>query len=186
MNRRASAVVLWLTGLPCAGKSTIAAWLADRLRGRGRRVEELDGDAVRHLFPLTGFTRSDRDMHIRRVGYLASRLEHHGVSVVASFISPYEESRRFVRGLCRNFVEIHVATPLAVCEARDVKGQYARARRGELPRFTGIDDPYEPPANPELVIDTTRMTIDEAGGQVFDLLLRGGYLSGREAGDAIR
>ena len=111
---------------------------------------------MRDIFPATGFTRPERDAHIRRVGYLASTLEKNGVFVVASFVSPYEASRQFVRSLCSNFVEVYVATPLEECERRDVKGLYARARRGEIANFTGIDDPYEPPASPELVIDTRR------------------------------
>jgi bifunctional enzyme CysN/CysC len=163
-------VVLWFTGLSGSGKSTIAHWVADRLRRRGAHVEQLDGDTVRNIFPNTGFTRDARDAHIKRVGYLASRLEQNGVSVVASFVSPYEDARAFVRGLCRNFVQIHVATPLEVCEARDAKGLYARARRGEIRNFTGIDDPYEPPVRPDLVVDTSGLTVEEAGGRVLDLL----------------
>lgn len=165
-------VVLWFTGLSGSGKSTVSNWVADRLRRRGARVEQLDGDTVRNIFPNTGFTRDARDAHIRRVGYLASRLEQNGVSVVASFVSPYEESREFVRGLCRNFLEVHVATPLDICEARDVKGLYARARRGEIKNFTGLDDPYEPPARPDLVLDTSSLTIEEAGRRVLDALRR--------------
>ena len=98
------------------------------------------------VFPTTG-SRAERDAHVRRVGFLASRLEHHGVYVVASLVSPYRESRDFVRRLCRNFIEVHVATPLEECERRDVKGLYAKARRGEIANFTGIDDPYEPPVH---------------------------------------
>jgi adenylylsulfate kinase len=150
-RRRLHPAVVWLTGLSGAGKSTIAAEVCRRLERRRLRVEWLDGDKIRDLFP-TGFTRPERDTHIRRVGYLASVLERHGVFVIASLVSPYAESRDFVRGLCRNFVEVHVATDLAECERRDVKGLYARARRGEIRNFTGIDDPYEPPARPELVI----------------------------------
>jgi adenylylsulfate kinase len=163
-------VVLWFTGLSGSGKSTISNWVADALKRRGLRVEQLDGDSIRHIFPNTGFTREARDSHIRRVGYLASKLEQNGVCVVASFVSPYEDSRRFVRGLCRNFFEIHVATPLEVCEARDVKGLYARARRGEISNFTGVDDPYEPPARPELVVDTDGRTVEQAGREVLDVL----------------
>jgi adenylylsulfate kinase len=144
-----------------AGKSTIAAAVARELGGRGIPIEYLDGDAVRVLSP-TGFTRAERDSHVRRVGFMASRLEHHGVTVVCALISPYEEARQYVRSLCQTFVEIHVATPLAECERRDVKGLYRRARRGEIAHFTGIDDPYEPPSNPDLVIDTTHLSIDEA------------------------
>jgi adenylylsulfate kinase-like enzyme len=106
------------------------------------------------------------------VGYLASRLEAHGVTVIASLVSPYEESRQFVRGLCRRFDEIWVSTPLEVCEARDVKGHYARARRGEIERFTGVSDPYEPPAAPELVIDTTGEPADRSVARVLDHLAR--------------
>ena len=163
-------VVLWFTGLSGSGKSTLSRWVAEALRGRGYRVEQLDGDTIRHIFPNTGFTRPERDAHIKRVGYLASKLEQNGVFVVASFVSPYEESRQFVRSLCGNFLEIHVATPLAVCEQRDVKGLYAKARRGELKNFTGIDDPYEPPTRPELVIDTTEGTVEQAGERVLELV----------------
>jgi len=163
-------VVLWFTGLSGSGKSTVSKWVAGSLRARGLRVEELDGDSIRDMFPNTGFSKAERDAHIRRVGYLASRLEQNGVFVVASFVSPYRESRDFVRGLCRDFLEVHVATPLEECERRDVKGLYAKARRGEIRNFTGIDDPYEPPAAPELVIDTSVVSVEEAGRRVLDVL----------------
>ena len=163
-------VVVWFTGLSGSGKSTISAWVAKELRRRGMRVEELDGDSIRHIFPNTGFTKAERDSHIKRVGYLSSKLEQNGVFVVASFVSPYRESREFVRGLCGSFVEVHVATPLEECERRDVKGLYARARRGELKNFTGIDDPYEEPLHPDIVLDTTRMSVEEAGAKVIGLL----------------
>lgn len=161
--------VVWLTGLPSSGKSTIAGRLVAELRERGARVEHLDGDAIRELFP-TGFTRAEREAHVRRMGFLASRLEHHGVVVVASFVSPYAESRGFARQLCANFVEVHVATPIEECERRDVKGFYARARRGEITRFTGVDDPYEPPSHPELTIDTRYVSVDEASRRILDWL----------------
>lgn len=155
-----SPAVIWFTGLSGAGKSTISLELFRQL---SRRVpaEHLDGDAVRLLSP-TGFTRAERDAHVKRVGFLASRLEHHGVTVVCALISPYAEARAYVRGLCRRFIEVHVATPLDVCERRDVKGLYARARRGEITHFTGIDDPYEPPDAPEVVIDTTEVSVQAA------------------------
>ena len=165
-------VVLWFTGLSGSGKSTISRWVADQLRARGFRVEQLDGDTIRHIFPNTGLTRPERDAHIKRVGYPASKLEQNGVFVVASFVSPYEESRAFVRGLCGNFVEIFVSAPIEVCEQRDVKGLYAKARRGEIKNFTGIDDPYEPPAHPELVLDTTQLTAKQAGERVLELVRR--------------
>jgi len=159
--------VVWFTGLSGSGKSTIAKRVADELRGRKLRVEELDGDSIRHLFPNTGFSKADRDAHIARVGYLASKLEQNGVFVVASFVSPYRGAGDFVRGVCKNFIEIHVATPLAVCEERDVKGLYAKARRGEIANFTGISDPYEPPPNADLVLDTSAMSVEQAGNLVI-------------------
>ncbi len=162
--------VLWFTGLSGSGKSTIAERVVDMLERSGTPVEYLDGDRVRSVFPGTGFSREERDQHIRRIGFLASLLEKHGVTVVASFVSPYRDARAFVRGLCRNFIEVHVATPLAECERRDVKGLYAKARRGEIRKFTGVSDPYEQPKKPELVIDTTSMSVDEACGKVMAAL----------------
>lgn len=166
--------VLWFTGLSGSGKSTIADWVATSLRNGGLSVERLDGDSVRNIFPNTGFTRPERDAHIRRIGFLASKLEEHGVFVVASFVSPYEESREFVRGLCSSFTEIYVSTPIDECERRDVKGLYARARRGEIDNFTGISDCYEAPQNPDLIIDTSRLSVQEAGRAVINHLNGGG------------
>jgi adenylylsulfate kinase len=162
--------VLWFTGLSGSGKSTVAAWVVERLRAKGLPVEQIDGDALRDVFPNTGFSQAERDAHVKRVGYLASRLEHHGVIVVASLISPYRASRDFARRLCRDFFEVYVATPIEECERRDVKGLYARARRGELRQFTGVDDPYEPPLTPELVLDTRALSVEEAGRRVLALL----------------
>ena len=162
------ATVLWFTGLSGAGKSTIAAAVERRLRERGIRTEFLDGDVVRSLSP-TGFTREDREAHVRRVGFLASRLEYHDVTVICALISPYASSRNFVRGLCRRFIEIHVSTPLDECERRDAKGLYARARRGEVTQFTGIDDPYEAPVAADLTLDTSVLTLDDAVARVVDL-----------------
>ena len=156
------AATLWLTGLSGSGKSTIADALVERLEGMGLPVELLDGDVVRSVFPATGFTKEERDLHVRRIGFLASRLERHGVFVVCSFISPYRESRAWVRAQCERFVEIHVATSLEECERRDVKGLYARARAGEIRHFTGIDDPYEAPEDPEIRIETTGRTVAQA------------------------
>lgn len=162
--------VLWFTGLSGSGKSTIADQVERELRRRGLEVERLDGDHLRAVFPQTGFTRKARHEHIQRVGYMASLLEKHDVFVIATFVSPYREDRRFVRGLCRRFIEVHVSTPLAVCEQRDVKGLYARARRGEISNFTGVSDPYEPPRKPEIAIDTTDLSVAEASRTVVDYL----------------
>jgi adenylylsulfate kinase len=159
--------VVWFTGLSGSGKTTIARQVCRELEQVGLPVEYLDGDAIRSVFPNTGFSRVDRDAHIRRVAFMASRLEHHGIAVVVSLVSPYLASRAFARNVCRNFVEVHVSTPLAVCEARDVKGLYAKARRGEIRNFTGLDDPYEPPEKPELELDTSTMSLEEATSLVM-------------------
>ncbi len=162
--------VLWFTGLSGSGKSTIAREVVAALEARGERVEYLDGDAIRDIFPATGFTRPERDAHIRRVGWVASRLERHGVMVVASLVSPYAESRQFVRSLSRRFIEIFVATSYEECERRDVKGLYARARRGEIKHFTGLDDPYEPPAAPELRLETAGVPVAASVAEVLQYL----------------
>lgn len=156
------APVVWLTGLSGSGKSAIGRALTARLAELGARTEYLDGDTIRDLMPHTGFSREERDAHVIRVGFLASRLAHHGVTVVCALISPYAAARARVRGLCRHFIEVHVATPLEECERRDVKGLYRRARAGEIRSFTGIDDPYEPPESAEVVIDTRVQSIEEA------------------------
>ena len=161
--------MLWFTGLSGSGKSTIASQVHRELERRGVDVEYIDGDALREVFPNTGFTRADREEHLRRTGYMASRLAAHGVTVVASFVSPYRDSREFVRRLCPDFFEIYVATPLEECERRDVKGLYARARRGQIQNFTGIDDPYEPPESPELTLDTRTLSVDECTAKVLAL-----------------
>lgn len=163
----AAAPVLWFTGLSGSGKSTIAVRVHEALLQKQVEVEYIDGDALREVFPNTGFTRPEREDHLRRTGYMASRLGAHGVTVVASFVSPYRDSRNFIRKLCSNFVEIYVATPLDECERRDVKGLYARARRGEIKNFTGIDDPYEPPEHPELTLDTRALSVDESVEKVL-------------------
>jgi adenylylsulfate kinase len=165
-----NSIVIWLTGLSASGKTTIGDALAENLKTLGHRVEHLDGDLVRKMFPGTGFSREERDRHIKRVGYLAAMLEKHGVFVVASFISPYLEARAFVRSLCSNFIEVYVSTPLNECEKRDPKGLYKKARTGEITNFTGIDDPYEPPENPEIEIDTTGLTVDEAVERILNYL----------------
>jgi adenylylsulfate kinase len=165
--------VIWFTGLSGAGKSTIAEALVDALAARGENIEYLDGDRVRAAFPATGFTKEARDEHIQRIGFIASLLEKHGVIVVCSFVSPYRAARDRVRDMCQRFIEVYVATPLEECERRDVKGLYAKARSGAIPNFTGVSDPYEPPLQPELAIDTTRLSVDEAVAATIAVLERG-------------
>ena len=158
---------MWFTGLSGSGKSTIATIVADELRQRGRRVELLDGDEVReHLSKGLGFSKEDRDTNIRRIGFVASLLARNGVVAVTAAISPYRAVRDEVRGWIDNFVEIHVATPVEECEARDVKGLYARARAGEIPEFTGVSDPYETPLTPEIRIETAGREPQESAAEV--------------------
>lgn len=162
---------LWFTGFSGAGKSTIAEIVVAELRRRGRRVELLDGDEVReHLSRDLGFSKEDRDENIRRIGWVASVLARNGVVAVTAAISPYRAGRDEVRGWIDEFVEIHVATTLDECEARDVKGLYARARAGEIPEFTGVSDPYEPPLAPEVRVETAGRSPRESAAEVVDWL----------------
>jgi adenylylsulfate kinase len=158
---------LWFTGLPSSGKSTIAHALADRLSAGGRRVQVLDGDEVRpYLSQGLGYGREDRDINVRRIGWVARLLASHGVVVLVPVIAPYADARKAVRddhaAAGVPFAEIFISTSLEVAEARDVKGLYARARRGELTGLTGVDDPYERPLAPELAIDTGRVDLELA------------------------
>ena len=169
--------VLWYTGLPGSGKTTLANFVCEKLSKNGYRVERLDGDTVRGIFPATGFSKEERNTHIQRVGHLASILEKNGIIVIASFISPYQEARDFVRGLCRNLIEIYVATPLAECEKRDPKGLYQKARRGEISHFTGIDDPYEVPQDAELTVDASNESTEASTDRVLKYLQKRNLLS---------
>src|SRR5262249_23972558 len=156
---------VWFTDLSGAGKSTIAEIVGAQLRERGRYVELLDGDEVReHLSKGLGFSKVDRDTNVLRIGFVASLLARNGVVAVTAAISPYRDIRGEVRGWMDNFVEVHVATSLEDCEARDVKGLYAKARSGEIPEFTGVSDPYEAPDSPELVLETAGRTPEESAG----------------------
>lgn len=167
--------VLWFTGLSGAGKSTVAGLVAAELRARGTKLEVLDGDEVRtHLSKGLGYSREDRDTNVLRIGYVAGLLSRHGVGVITAAISPYAATRAEVRAMTTNFVEIFVDAPLAACEARDVKGLYARARAGEIPAFTGVSDPYEPPPSPEVHLRTDlEMPADSAAKVIAHLAGRG-------------
>jgi len=167
-------VTVWFTGLPSAGKTTIANLVGGWLAEGGHPVEVLDGDVVRrHLSRGLGFSKADRDENIRRIGYVAGLLTGHGVTVLVSAVSPYRAVRDELRttiGRVGGFLEVHVATDLATCRARDVKGLYARQARGELRGLTGVDDPYEPPLAPELVLDTAVEPPEASADRVLALL----------------
>ncbi len=162
--------VVWLTGLARSGKSAIGTELSELLLEKGLKVEHLDGHSVRDLFSQTGFSRNEVNNHIERVGYLAGKLESQGVFVVASFLSPYKESREFVKNNSKNFIEVHVSTPVEVCERNDDKGIYKKARMGEIENFPGVNVDYEIPVNPDLTIDTTELSNTEAANQIFNHL----------------
>ena len=182
-SARHGGVAVFLTGLSGAGKSTIAGALAAELEAEGRPVTVLDGDVVRtHLSSELSFSREDRDLNIRRIGFVAGEVVRHGGTVVVAAIAPYERAREEARALVERhgrFVLVHLATPLEVCEARDVKGLYARARAGEIRGFTGIDDPYEPPVRAELVVDTAVVPPAETVARI-----RAAMTGGRTGGTA--
>lgn len=173
---------LWLTGLSGAGKTTIAVALEEVLRQRGVRVERLDGDTVRQgLTRDLGFSKADRDKNIERVTFVAKLLSRNGVGVIASFISPYRAARENVRRETTNFVEVFVDAPISVCADRDVKGLYAKAFAGELKDFTGVDDPYEAPENPEITLHTDRETVEESVSIILEYLEARGLIPHVEA-----
>ncbi|MCC3408750.1 MAG: adenylyl-sulfate kinase [Microcoleus sp. PH2017_10_PVI_O_A] len=164
-------ISVWFTGLSGAGKTTISTELAKVLRRQGHQVEVLDGDTVRKsLTRDLGYSRADRDENIRHIGFVADLLTRNGVIVLVSVISPYRDVREEVRHQIGNFMEVYVNAPLEVCEERDVKGLYKKARAGEIRGFTGIDDPYEPPLHPEVECLTDRETVRESVTKVMDKL----------------
>ncbi len=170
--------VLWFTGLSGSGKSAVAERVAIVLeREYDELVERLDGDIVRqHLTYDLGFSKEDRDMNIERVSYVAQLLSRNGICVLSSFISPYIERRNKTREMVTNFIEVFVKCPVEVCEQRDVKGLYKKAREGIIKNFTGISDPYEEPENPEIILDTDKESIDESVQIVIDHLEKEGYI----------
>jgi sulfate adenylyltransferase len=172
-------VCIWFTGLSGAGKSTTAEILTVLLMEHGRQITVLDGDVVRtHLSKGLSFSKEDRDINIRRIGYVASEIVRHGGAVICAAVSPYratrDEARKMMVG--DGFIEVFVDTPLAVCEQRDVKGMYAKARRGEIKDFTGIDDPYEPPEHPEITLDTVNRQPEENAHLILNYLMDKGFV----------
>ncbi|MDQ4145327.1 MAG: adenylyl-sulfate kinase [Actinomycetota bacterium] len=174
---RERGVVIWFTGLSGSGKTTIAHILQDRLVEAGVPVEVLDGDVVReNLSKGLGFSKADRDTNIRRIAFVAHLLQRNGVFVITAAISPYRAVREEARAMIGDFIEVYAEAPLEVCEQRDVKGLYAKARAGEIKAFTGIDDPYEPPSGPEVVCRTDSESPEESAQKVIDKLTRLKYL----------
>ncbi|MGW7355086.1 adenylyl-sulfate kinase [Streptomyces sp. NPDC054784] len=170
---------VWLTGLPSAGKTTIARALADRLTEEGHRVEVLDGDEIRTFLSAgLGFSPEDRDTNVRRIGFVARLLASHGVKTLVPVIAPYARSRQAVRDrhdeAGTTYLEIHVATPVDVCSTRDVKGLYARQASGDLTGLTGVDDPYEIPEHPDLRLETHDRTPDDTASALHALLAERG------------
>lgn len=168
---------LWFTGLPCSGKTTVSELVAQYIRNRGRNVEILDGDVVRtHLSKGLGFSKEDRDINIRRIGFVCQLLTRNGVATISAAVSPYREVRDHNRREIGNFVEVYARCPLEVCMERDVKGMYKKALAGEIKEFTGISDPYEEPLNPEVILETDQETSQESARKVIARLEELGYL----------
>ncbi len=169
---------VWFTGLSGSGKSTITLELDKQLRARGiPNVEIMDGDEVReHLSKGLTFSKEDRDINIRRIAFVCHLLTRNGIPNIAAAISPYRSTREYARDMIGNFIEVHVAAPLEVCEGRDVKGLYEKARQGEIENFTGVSDPYEAPLNPEVVCHTHEETVEQSAGKIVAFLERKGYL----------
>ena len=162
---------LWFTGMSGAGKSTISERIYARLKESGAKVELLDGDVVRtHLSKGLGFSKEDRDTNIRRIGFVCELLTRNGVIAIVAAISPYREVRDEVRSRIGNFVEVHVHCPIEVLAERDVKGLYKKALAGEIPGFTGVSDPYEPPANPEISVDSSKEELNDSVEKVWQRL----------------
>jgi adenylylsulfate kinase len=177
MNKTQRGVTVWFTGLSGAGKTTIRMAVEQELRDQGYKLEVLDGDVVReNLTKGLGFSKADRDENIRRIGFVAHLLTRNEVIVLVSAISPYRNIRDEVRHRIGDFVEVYVNAPIAICEERDVKGLYKKARAGEIKQFTGIDDPYEAPLNPEVECRTDRETLEESTTKVLNALREMGYL----------
>src|SRR3989442_5917736 len=175
---------IWFTGLSGAGKSTLAEILARRLKELNRNVEVLDGDIVRtHLSKGLGFSREDRDTNIKRIAFVCSLLTRNGVVCISAAIAPYHEAREWARKEIGNFVEVYVKCPLEVCRQRDVKGLYKLVDEGKLTGFTGVDDPYEEPERPELVIETDKETIEESVSRIFAKLTELGYLEAEDSAE---
>jgi adenylylsulfate kinase len=172
---------IWFTGLSGSGKSTLSEVIEQRLKALGRNVEVLDGDIVRtHLSKGLGFSREDRDTNIKRIGFVCNLLTRNGVVCISAAIAPYREARDWARKEIGNFVEVYVRCPIDVCRQRDVKGLYKLVDEGKIKNFTGVDDPYEEPLHPELIVETDKETVDESVARIFAKLTQLGYLEAED------
>ncbi len=172
---------IWFTGLSGSGKSTLSDVIEHRLRARGRNIEVLDGDIVRtHLSKGLGFSHEDRDTNIKRIAFVCALLTRNGVICISAAIAPYHDAREWARKEIGNFVEVYVKCPIEVCRQRDVKGLYKLVDEGKLKGFTGVDDPYEEPLHPELIVETNRETVAESVNRIFAKLEELGYLEPEE------
>ncbi len=172
---------IWFTGLSGSGKSTLSEVIEQRLKALGRNVEVLDGDIVRtHLSKGLGFSREDRDTNIKRIGFVCNLLTRNGVICISAAIAPYREARDWARKEIGNFVEVYVRCPIEVCRQRDVKGLYKLVDEGKIKNFTGVDDPYEEPLHPELIVETDKETVDESVARIFAKLTQLGYLEAED------
>ena len=170
--------VLWFTGLSGSGKSTLANKVYEELKINGTKIEKLDGDVVReNLTKDLGFSPEDRDENIGRIGFVSNLLSKNGIVVLASFISPYARQRESLRESVENYIEVFVNAPLEVCEKRDVKGLYKKARAGKIPLFTGITDPYEAPIDPDIEVRTDKLSADECVNQIISYLKEKEFVS---------
>ena len=168
---------IWFTGLSGAGKSTLSEAIEERLKARGRSIEILDGDIVRtHLSKGLGFSREDRDTNIKRIAFVCGLLTRNGVVCISAAIAPYREARQWARQEIGSFVEVYVKCPIEVCRQRDVKGLYKLVDEGKITGFTGVDDPYEEPEHPELIVETSQESIQQIVGRIFAKLEELGYL----------
>ena len=173
----AKGFVVWFTGLPGSGKTTVARKLGNMLREKGHRVEVLDGDELRKkLDPEVGFSKEDREVHIRRVAYVSKLLARNGVAVLVCLVSPYRHVRAYARKEIGDFIEVWTKCPLEICIKRDPKGLYKKALAGEITDMTGIQDPYEEPLNPEVIVETEERTAEENAKRVLEKLEELGYV----------
>jgi adenylylsulfate kinase len=177
-GREQKGFTVWFTGLPSAGKSTLAEMLVHELRCRDMKIELLDGDVVRtNLSKGLGFSKEDRDTNILRIGFVANLLTRNGVACIVAAISPYRDARSQCRAMIRDFIEVYVHATVGECARRDVKGLYQKAMAGEIKGFTGVDDPYEPPQSPEIYIDTMTQNPEASLHQILDTLREMGYIT---------